>query len=656
MEKNVLEFLENSQRMYGEKTACADMNNELTYTQLMNQAEFIGSCLSLKIKPTQGVPVYMDKTCNTLSLFMGIVYAGGYYCMLDTTHPAERINLILDTIQADILVVDNKSAKKAEKLGFQGEIINLDELLEEYDGQAVDSEAQERLEKIREQALDTDPLYSIFTSGSTGVPKGVIVNHRSTIDFIDCFTETFGITNEDVIGNQAPFDFDVSVKDIYSSLKTGATLQLIPKMCFSFPTKLLDFLDDRKVTTIIWAVSALCIVTTLNGFEYKRPSSLNKIMFSGEVMPIKHLNAWRVQYPDAMFVNLYGPTEITCNCTYYILSLIHIYPDDQIFRIAEKESRIKPYYIGEKKLLTLMMKMDAEVVVMTMPDIENYHIKRSYIRKDINYVYVPHGMDSLNMTMRTGSMDHYDSVLCTGKIQKEEIEKTEEVYNLPKKELVEWGYSLLDEMREDYAKMPKKENDIKSILIAPSWQKDNIVDSCLEDILDNLKGHGYKITVRPHPQHVRHMPEKMEGLKERYKNDTDIEIQTDFSSNSTVFEADLMITDWSGIAYEYAYTTCKPVLFIDTPMKIMNPEYKKIGIEPLNIWMRYEIGRVLKLDEIDKTADTAAKMLAASDTYKDSIDRFVKEYVYNLGSSASVGAKYIIQEIQKAIKRHKEQE
>ena len=138
-----------------------------------------------------------------------------------------------------------------------------------------------------------------------------------------------------VIGNQAPFDFDVSVKDIYSSLKTGATLQLIPKMCFSFPTKLLDFLDDRKVTTIIWAVSALCIVTTLNGFEYKRPSSLNKIMFSGEVMPIKHLNAWRVQYPDAMFVNLYGPTEITCNCTYYII--------DREFGLDEKLPMGKPF-------------------------------------------------------------------------------------------------------------------------------------------------------------------------------------------------------------------------------------------------------------------------------------------------------------------------
>ena len=303
-----------------------------------------------------------------------------------------------------------------------------------------------------------------------------------------------------------------------------------------------------------------------------------------------------------------------------------------------------------------MMKMDADVVVMTMPDIENFHIKRSYIRKDINYVYIPHGMDSLNMTMRTGSMDHYDSVLCAGKVQKEEIEKTEQVYGLPKKELVECGYPLLDEMKSDYKNMPKKENNQKSILIAPSWQKDNIVDSCLEDILDNLKGHGYKITVRPHPQHVRHMPEKMDGLKERYRNDKDIEIQTDFSSNSTVFEADLMITDWSGIAYEYAYTTCKPVLFIDTPMKIMNPEYKKIDIEPLNIWMRYEIGRVLKLDEIDKTADTVEQMLNSSEEYKTKIDDFVNEYVYNLGNSAEVGGKYIISEIQKAIKKHKGQD
>lgn len=329
-------------------------------------------------------------------------------------------------------------------------------------------------------------------------------------------------------------------------------------------------------------------------------------------------------------------------------------PDDAIFKKAETNDRIKAYYIGEKRLITLMMKLEADVCVMTMPDLENYHIKRSYVDKHIEYVYVPHGMDSLNMTMRKGSMDHFDSVLCTGKHQKEEIEKTEAAYGLPKKKLVEWGYSLLDDMRESYSRMDKSEKDVKSVLIAPSWQKDNIVDSCLEEILDSLKGKGYKVVVRPHPQHVRHMPEKMEGLKEKYKYNSDIEIQTDFSSNSTVFEADMMITDWSGIAYEYAYTTCKPVLFIDTPMKIMNPEYTKIDTEPINIWMREKIGKVLALDSVSEAADAVAEILMNSDGYSRQIDEFVHEYVYNLGSSSEIGAKYIIKTIQEKIKEAKE--
>ena len=150
-------------------------------------------------------------------------------------------------------------------------------------------------------------------------------------------------------------------------------------------------------------------------------------------------------------------------------------------------------------------------MVMTMPDLENFHIKRSYLRKDIEYIYVPHGMDSLNLTMRTGSMDHYDTVFCVGKHQREEIEKTEAAYGLPKKKLINWGYSLLDSMRADYQNLAKAEStDRKKILIAPSWQEGNIVDSCLEQILDELKGQGYMITVRPHPQHVRHRAEFME--------------------------------------------------------------------------------------------------------------------------------------------------
>lgn len=350
-----------------------------------------------------------------------------------------------------------------------------------------------------------------------------------------------------------------------------------------------------------------------------------------------------------------GIIEYLLENTNIVIHYITSDPEDKIFELATSNDRIRPYYIGEKRLITLMMKMDADVVVMTMPDLENYHIKRSYIRKDIEYIYIPHGMDSLNLTMRTGSMDHYDSVFCVGKHQKEEIEKTEVAYQLPKKKLVEWGYSLLDEMRVDYAKMSHQNSEVKKILIAPSWQPDNIVDSCLEQILDNLKGKGYQITVRPHPQHVRHRGEFMEQLKVKYEQDRDVEIQTDFSSNSTVFEADLMITDWSGIAYEYAYTTQKPVLFINTPMKVMNPEYQKIDTVPLNILLREEIGCSLNLDELDQISDKVQELLDHKDDYYEKIGNFVQEYVYNHGTSAEVGAKYIIEEVQKKIQERKEE-
>lgn len=326
--------------------------------------------------------------------------------------------------------------------------------------------------------------------------------------------------------------------------------------------------------------------------------------------------------------------------------------NDNIFEMEKENSKIKAYYIGEKKLITLMMKMDADVVVMTMPDLENYHIKRSYVRKDIEYIYIPHGMDSLNLTMRTGSMNHFDTVFTTGKHQMDEGIKTNEIYNLTNRKLFKWGYSLLDDMIKDY--IPKEEiKEEKTILIAPSWQKDNIVDLCLDEVLDNLCESSYRIIVRPHPQQVRHMKEKFEKLKEKYKENKNVIIQTDFSSNNTVFNASLLITDWSGIAYEYAFTTKKPVVFIDTPMKIMNPEYEKLGINPFNIWAREEMGQVIKIEDIDKIKEKIDYLLENSNYYKNNISKMLDEYVYNLGNSGEVGAKYILQTIKNKIEERK---
>lgn len=325
--------------------------------------------------------------------------------------------------------------------------------------------------------------------------------------------------------------------------------------------------------------------------------------------------------------------------------------NDNIFKLEKENPKIKAYYIGEKKLITLMMKMEADVVVMTMPDLENYHIKRSYIRKDIEYLYIPHGMDSLNLTMRTGSMDHFDTVFTTGKHQMEEAIKTNEVYNLKNRKLIEWGYSLLDDMIKDYES--NKSKDTNTILIAPSWQKDNIVDLCLEELLDNLGESKYQIIVRPHPQQVRHMQERFEKLKEKYNDKKNITIQTDFSSNNTVFDASLLITDWSAIAYEYAFTTKKPVIFIDTPMKIMNPEYEKLEITPFNIWTRNEIGKVVELDKISTIKENIANMLSETSKYDKKITKMLEEYVYNVGNSSEIGAKYIVQAIQNKIKEKK---
>lgn len=326
--------------------------------------------------------------------------------------------------------------------------------------------------------------------------------------------------------------------------------------------------------------------------------------------------------------------------------------NDQIFELAKTKKQIKPYYIEEKKLITLMMKMDADVVVMTMPDINNYHIKRSYIRKDIEYIYIPHGLDSLNLTMRKGSMDNYDSILVTGKYQREECEKTNQVYNLKNRKIVDWGYSLLDDMISEYKRTKKKPNNEKTIMIAPSWQKDNIIDLCLDKILKSVKGESYKVIVRPHPQQVRHMKDYFEKMKEKYNN-TNIIIQTDFSNTDSVFNADLLITDWSSIGYEYAFTTKKPVISIDTPMKVMNPEYDKIGVEPFNIWAREQIGEIVKTKDVKNINLVIKKILKKSTEYQKKISALRRKSVYNIGSSAEVGAKYIIGRVQTKVKERK---
>lgn len=325
-------------------------------------------------------------------------------------------------------------------------------------------------------------------------------------------------------------------------------------------------------------------------------------------------------------------------------------PEDSIFEMEKVNPQIRAYYIGENRLITLMMRMDADMVVMTMPDLDNFHIKRSYVRDDVEYVFVQHGMGSNNMGMRKGCMDHFDTIFCVGPHQVSEVKETEKEYNLPSKKLIEVGYPLIDEIRNKFQLMEHTKNKRKKILIAPSWQEKNIVDSCLEEILDALKNLDYEIIVRPHPQEVRLKKDYMEVLKQKYSSDNVI-IQTDFTSNNPIMEADLLITDWSGISWEYAFTTLRPILFIDTPMKVMNPEYQRIDTIPLNILLRDKLGKSLKLDQLGQIVEVVEYLIERKLEYSKNIEALAYQYIYNLGSSTEVGAKYIINSLQEKLKQ-----
>lgn len=318
-------------------------------------------------------------------------------------------------------------------------------------------------------------------------------------------------------------------------------------------------------------------------------------------------------------------------------------PNDKIFE--DPREQIKSYYVAsDRRLVPLFMRLDCDICVMTMPDLEKYHIKRSRVRENIEYVYVMHGVGSYVMPLRKGALDWFDTVLCIGVDNENEIRDTEELYNTKPKLLVEAGYPLIDRMIADYENGEHPESVRPKILIAPSWQPDNIIELCGEGLIDGLKDFGYDIILRPHPQMVRHVPEVFAKLHEKY-DDTDVEIQTDFSSTNPILEADVLITDWSGIALEFAFTTKRPVLFIDTPMKVLNPDYDKISTKPLDITIRNVVGKSLDPKEIAKANDIIKEFLENKTAYADKINAALHEHVFNVGQSKKIYGRYVLKRL-----------
>lgn len=310
--RNILEYLESSAAHFGDKTAFDDDKSVISFRELEQRAQAVGSVLAPKGLVRRPAVVFLPKGCGCITAFMGIVYAGGFYCPIDTSMPAERISMIFRTLEPAVVITTERYAPKISGIASGVEIVMLE--------QAQQSEINHsELSSIRRNMIDTDPLYVLFTSGSTGVPKGVLVSHRAVIDFADWVTEKFSITEKDIIGNQGNFYFDLSVLEIYSCLKTGASVVIIPAKKFLFPVDLLRYLNEKRITTINWVPSVLSNTAELNALSVVKPEYLEKVLFCGEVMPTKTLNIWRRYLPDALYVNMYGPTEAVYACTYYII-------------------------------------------------------------------------------------------------------------------------------------------------------------------------------------------------------------------------------------------------------------------------------------------------------------------------------------------------
>ena len=415
-----------------------------------------------------------------------------------------------------------------------------------------------------------------------------------------------------------------------------ATVQMyILNFCIN-PKKYIDYEALAQSREELEKVEKLSAVT-----KHKRPPELVKREKADYKRFLAFENKQIVFYSEknGFYKYFRDVIETIQRRTDVIIHYISSDPDDEIFFLTS--DTFHTYYI-EEKLMVLMMRMDADIVVMTTPDLQKYYIKRSMVRDDVEYVYMDHGMNSVNLMLRKGALDAFDTVFCANANVADELRAQEKVYGLKEKNLVPYGYAMIDNMIRAYEKQPPVKNDPPVILIAPSWQEDNIMDSCIDGLLTALLPMQYRVIVRPHPQYVRHYPEKLQTLQAKYASSPNFTLQTDFSSNETVFNADVLVTDWSGTAYEYSFTTLKPCLFINTPMKVMNPDYRDIDVTPFDISIRNQIGIALEPGQIDQIAPAVHRLLHEQAFSPDSIAALRSQSLFNIGKAASVGADYLI--------------
>lgn len=350
MQKHILDYLTEVVKKVPEKVAYSNGTEELSFQEVYDQSRSIGSFLANKKSYKEPVIIFMNKKPKTVAAFFGVIAGGDYYIPIDSEMPENRVQLILLNVKPKILICDKETVEDARMFEFDGQIVL-------YDDICHTDVNEQALHKIYLQSIDTDPIYIVYTSGSTGIPKGVAVCHRSVIDYIEHLSEVMGFDENTIFGNQTPLYVDACLKELYPTLKFGATTYLINKELFMFPMKLVEFLNEYKINTICWVVSALTMISAFGALELVKPKYLRTIAFGSEVFPIKQFHKWKEALPDAKFFNLYGPTEGTGMCCYYridrefgqdeIIPIGKSFDNTEIILLDENNKRIEKNGKGE---------------------------------------------------------------------------------------------------------------------------------------------------------------------------------------------------------------------------------------------------------------------------------------------------------------------
>lgn len=389
---NITKWLDETTKKYPDKIAIVDQERKITFQELRYKALSLAEVIVNRGFFKEPIAVLMPKSLDVIVCFLGIAYSGNFYSMIDTNMPLTRQKKIMETLQPKLLITTLEQSVIEDVSIYQ------------YDFKRLKLMCESRVLEQRDHTCDADLLYVLFTSGSTGTPKGVTITHQSVVDYIDWVEETFRVDEQDSFGNQAPFYFDNSVLDIYTTIKTGATMYIIPRELFSQPVLLLEYLKENNITTIFWVPSAMIIVANLHALKkVDLTKTLKKILFAGEVMPNKQLNIWRKYIPDAMYVNLYGPTEITVDCTYYIVD--RAFEDGEPLPIGKRIQNTEILVLNEQDQLVNVDEV-GELCVRGVSLSKGYYnniekTREAFVQNPLNNKYVEY-------IYRTGDLVKYN--------------------------------------------------------------------------------------------------------------------------------------------------------------------------------------------------------------------------------------------------------